>query len=150
MTKDSAWVILAVAIVGPLLTYIVAARRLSGRIKNSEASDLWAESRSIREWSTGQVKELTAQIDDLEERFRKLEASHSELAIENKGLRKEKEHLERLLAAERAFNDRLRWEAERSPRRRRSDEHFTTGEDKCDSTGDSRERDGDDLTEGSS
>lgn len=143
MSKDSVVIVLAVAVFGPLLTYIIAARRLSGKIKNSEASDLWAESRAIREWSSGQVKELTTQLDALEERFRILEEKHGELATENKRLREEKEHLERLLAEERAFNDRLRWEAEHSPRRRRSDEHFTNGKDTSDDTGDPGQRDSD-------
>lgn len=58
--------VIAVAIVGPLGTYLVAARRLSGKIGSSEASELWQESRSMRDWSQAQIELLTARIAAVE------------------------------------------------------------------------------------
>lgn len=76
--------LLIVALFSPLITYLIAARRLSGRIRDSEASELWAESRSIREWSTDRVKELNQHVDELEERVREFETANSELVKENR------------------------------------------------------------------
>lgn len=128
MSGNNSTTLLVLGIVfAPLLTYLVAARRLSGKIKNSEATELWAESRSIREWSTNQVKELNDHVDELEKRLVEVEHKNGELLEENKRLLREKHHLELLLEQEREFNSRLRWEAERSPRRRRTDGHFSEG-----------------------
>lgn len=77
------------ALLAPLLTYIVAARRLSGRIKDSEATELWKESSSIREWSAARIKELDEHVDKLEARVNELEGSNSELAEENRALLRE-------------------------------------------------------------
>jgi regulator of replication initiation timing len=129
---DPAWILLIAVIIGPLLTYLVAARKLSGRIKDSDATELWAESRSIREWSTERVRELTKHIDELDVRLATLETKNGELLAENKKLLQEKAHLEQLLEQERAFNERLRWEAEHSPRRRQTDKHFENGEEDAD------------------
>lgn len=78
MTPTLVAIIAAVA--APLGAYLVAARRFSGRIENSDATDLWEESRAIRTWS----KE---QIDALSERVRRLEESNAGLAEENRDLR---------------------------------------------------------------
>lgn len=129
-SPDPSWVLILGILVGPLLTYLVAARKLSGRIKDSEASSLWEESRSIREWSTERVRELTKHIDELETRMVSLETKNGELLAENKQLILDKAHLEHLLEQERAFNIRLRWEAEHSPKRRQNDQHFVEGEEK--------------------
>jgi hypothetical protein len=67
------------AILGPAGAYLVAVRQLSGKIKNSEASELWEESRSIREWSTARVKELNEHIRELEARVDELEAENRQL-----------------------------------------------------------------------
>lgn len=116
-------------VLGPLLTYLIAARRLSGRIKDSEASELWAESRSIRDWTTERVRELTQHVDQLETRITELEVKNGELLAENRRLMEENQHLTRLLEQEREFNKRLKWEAEHSPKRRQSDKHFMEGEE---------------------
>lgn len=58
--------VIAVAIIGPLGTYLIAARRLSGKIGSSEASELWQESRSMRDWSQAQIESLTARIAAVE------------------------------------------------------------------------------------
>lgn len=125
------WILVLGIVLGPLLTYLVAARRLSGSIKDSEASSLWAESSSIREWSTERVRELTAHVTDLEGRMESLETKNGELLQENKQLIMEKAHLDHLLEQERSFNARLRWEAEHSPKRRQNDQHFVDGEEQA-------------------
>lgn len=145
MRIDPALIAIVVALIGPLLTYLVAARKLSGRIKDSDATELWAESRSIREWSTARVKELDDHIDKLEERLLKVETANIALAEENRGLLREiydlrtKIHelqgqnstLTNLLEREQAQVAQLQWEAEHAPRRRASDPPIpeTEGED---------------------
>jgi regulator of replication initiation timing len=129
MKADTPTVILIVGVlIGPLLTYLAAARKLSGRIKDSDASELWTESRSIREWATQRVKELTDHVDELEKRMNELEHVNGELMEENKRLIREAHSLELQLAEEKAFNERLRWEAEHSPHRRHADAYLSPKE----------------------
>ena len=71
---------LVAALVGPLGAYLVAARRFSGQIETSAASELWAESSAIRVWSAARIKELQEEIaelrEDLEERDVRLRAAY--------------------------------------------------------------------------
>lgn len=83
---DPGLVAVFVAVLGPAGAYLVAVRQLSGKIKNSEASELWAESKSIRDWSTARVKELNEQIEKLELRVDELEAENRSLKAEIKGV----------------------------------------------------------------
>lgn len=138
--------IVLAALVGALSTYLVSARTLSGKIKNSDAEELWAESRSIREWSTSRVKDLNEHVEELERRLATIEQANSELAKENRaqsrtiydcrneihGLQTANIGLTKELEQERALVNKLRWEAEHAPRRRHSDppitdEHETEG-----------------------
>lgn len=66
----------AIAAVG---AYAAAARRLSGRIETSAASDLWAEVKSQREWSAMRITELTAEVAHLEQRIDQIEARNTNL-----------------------------------------------------------------------
>lgn len=77
-----------IALIGPVGAYLVAVRQLSGKIKNSDATELWAESRSIREWSAARIKELNEHIDELEERVAELEKTNRELTDENRDLKR--------------------------------------------------------------
>jgi hypothetical protein len=79
---DPGYVAVAVALLGPLGAYLVAARQMSGKIKNSEASELWAESRSIRDWSSARIKECHEHIDELEKRIDELEEENRKLRDE--------------------------------------------------------------------
>lgn len=124
-----------VAAISALVTYLVAARGLSGKIKNSDAEELWAESRSIREWSTSRVKELNEHVASLENRLNELERKNDELAKENRGLQREVYDLSttivdlnnRIAALTESLSkaqeegERLRTVAEGAPRRRFSD-----------------------------
>src|SRR5215210_2501052 len=62
---------------------------MSGQIRHSEATELWAESRSIREYSSARIKELDEHIDDLERRLTEVEKVNTELAAENRKLMRE-------------------------------------------------------------
>lgn len=126
---------IVVAVISALVTYLVAARNLSGKIKNSDAAQLWAESKSIREWSAERVKELDLHIERLEKRLNDVEAANTKLAEENRQLGRDlyecrnvihdlqgqNANLERQLDEERARVAQLKWEAENAPRRRHSD-----------------------------
>ena len=85
MDVSPALIALIVALVGPVGAYLVAVRQLSGKIKNSDASELWEESRSIREWSTARNKELTEQIERLETRVDELEEENRQLKAQIRG-----------------------------------------------------------------
>lgn len=66
-----AWAQVVVAVIalgGPFLTYLIAARRTSGRIRSSDASELWAEAGAIRRECAERVRALEARVTELEKR----------------------------------------------------------------------------------
>lgn len=73
---------LIAACVGPLIAYISANKKLSGKIGTSEAESLWAESASIREDYRARLDQANKRINALEERNTELERSHSKLVGE--------------------------------------------------------------------
>jgi predicted RNase H-like nuclease (RuvC/YqgF family) len=70
-------------VVAPLVGYIGATRKLSGKIATSEAGSLWEESRAIREDYARRLAECDARIQRLEARVRELETDNSALLREN-------------------------------------------------------------------
>lgn len=54
-------------VIAPVIAYVTASRRLSGRIQTSEAIDLWKESASIREDYRESLRQADRQISDLKE-----------------------------------------------------------------------------------
>ena len=74
MTPTVVVITIIAACAAPLGAYLIAARRFSGRIESSDAKDLWAESRSIRDWSQGRIASLEARVAHLEEENRALRA----------------------------------------------------------------------------
>jgi hypothetical protein len=72
-------------IIGPLATYLVASRRLSGKIGTSDAASLWSESKSIRDDYRERLSASDARQARLEERVGILERINNELAVENLG-----------------------------------------------------------------
>jgi uncharacterized protein YqfA (UPF0365 family) len=54
------------AVIAALGTYLLAARRFSGKIATSEANQLWKEAAAIREDCRKQVTELRAYVVSLE------------------------------------------------------------------------------------
>jgi hypothetical protein len=63
---------IAVGLAAPIVSYIIAARRFSGKIETTEAKDLWAESKAIRDWSRERIDALEARIVALEVENREL------------------------------------------------------------------------------
>lgn len=94
---DPAYITLAIALIAPVLTYLVAARKLSGRIKDTEATELWAESRAIREWSGKQIEMLHKHIDELENKNQSLNDEVLELRSTVQELKNQNSSLDRLL-----------------------------------------------------
>jgi hypothetical protein len=98
------------ATVGPLLAYIAATRKLSGKIATSEAADLWAESGKIREDYRNRLGHADLRAAALEERVARLEHRNSELARENFDQARRIDTLERENAALKAQIARLETE----------------------------------------
>ncbi len=66
-----AWPQIGVALLalgGPFLAYLLAVRKSSGRIKSTEAADLWLEAGNLRRECAERVRVLEARVSDLEER----------------------------------------------------------------------------------
>lgn len=83
------------AIVSPIGAYILAARKMSGKIGTSDAEQLWEESRSIREWSTKRIEACDAEILDLRQSLRDARRRIADLEDQNDQLRREVEELKR-------------------------------------------------------
>lgn len=78
---------LAGTLAGALAIYLTAIRKLSGRISTSEATDLWKESKAMRDDYREQLTAAEARTAALEARIVKLEARNSGLVQENVELR---------------------------------------------------------------
>lgn len=79
----------AAALIGALASYIVAARRFSGKIETTEAKDLWEESRAIRKWSQERIETLNELVLRLERRNKELEDRVDHLENENAALKRQ-------------------------------------------------------------
>lgn len=82
------YVLAVIALVGPLLAYLGAARKLSGKIATSEASDLWEESRAIRQDYQRRIEALTSSLEVCETRIDQLEERNQALYLENGNLKR--------------------------------------------------------------
>jgi peptidoglycan hydrolase CwlO-like protein len=81
------WIVpLLVGQSAPVLLYLSAARRLSGRIATTDASKLWDEANQIREDYRARIKELNEVIGRCEARIDSLETRNDMLAKENNNL----------------------------------------------------------------
>lgn len=90
---------LIAAVCAAIGAYLVAARQFSGKIATSDASDLWEESRSIRDWATKRIKELGEIVTHLEGRVAELEQHNGNLTSENQRLLRELEECRDKLTA---------------------------------------------------
>lgn len=71
----------------PFLGYLAAVRRLSGKINTSDANQLWAESKSIREDYREQIRRANEHIAVLEQRLDICDERNKKLVDENRELR---------------------------------------------------------------
>lgn len=76
------WAVLAGAILAPLLSYLLAAKRMSGKIGTTTADELWAESRDIR-------ADYRRQVQDCRDENAKVRNDLAEARNEAAGLRNE-------------------------------------------------------------
>lgn len=74
VTVTPSVVAIIVGLAAPVISYLIAARRFSGKIETTEARDLWAESKSIRDWSRKRIESLEERVLDLEKENRNLRA----------------------------------------------------------------------------
>ena len=106
-------VALVTALAGPLLAYLAAARKLSGRITTSAASELWDEAKNLRIEYKEEAKFLRAEIQACNKRIEEIEAHNAELHRENGNLRKIIAKLERKIDLLEEENELLRTEVAR-------------------------------------
>ncbi len=97
-----------------LCRYLVAAKKMSGAVKTSDAEQLWTESRSIREWSADRISELTKVIGALEVRVKNVEDRNTTLVDENEALEQTIEKLRTELVACRSAIENLTKELARA------------------------------------
>lgn len=82
------------AVIAPILAYLAAARKFSGKIETTDADQLWAEAGAIRNDYKVRLHQADERILSLEGRTAKLEGVNTELANENRTLRQKVETLE--------------------------------------------------------
>ena len=69
----------ALALGGPFLAYLLAVRKTSGRIRSSDASELWEEAGNIRRECAERVRALEARVSELEQMNLILRAENTRL-----------------------------------------------------------------------
>jgi hypothetical protein len=89
MPTAAAWAAVAAAVIGPFLSFIVASRRMSGRIETTDADQLWEEAREIRKDYARQVGLCRKENADLRANLQTLRKDNVKLREENGDLRKQ-------------------------------------------------------------
>lgn len=77
----------AAAVLGPIWAYLAAAKKLSGRINTSEASQLWDEAGKLRFEYKAELTELREITTRLRVRIEELDEKNEALHSENETLR---------------------------------------------------------------
>lgn len=78
------WLVsIVVALIGAVGAYLAAVKKLSGKVRTSEATDLWAESKNIRDDYRSRITELNDVLARCEERIEALEQRNDELYAAN-------------------------------------------------------------------
>ena len=116
-----------IALVTALGAYFAASRKMSGKVQTSEASDLWKESRAMREELNKRNEFLRLSLDRcneriaaLEDRINDLEAKNYKLHIENGDLKRLVDQHEKTIARQAIRITDL--ESERDALKKRIDE----------------------------
>lgn len=86
MTSPALLVAALAAVIGPLLAYVGASRKLSGKIATSEASSLWEESADIRRDYRERLAAAETRMAATEARLAEAERRNSALSEENRAL----------------------------------------------------------------
>lgn len=97
-----------VAAIAALGAYIAAARKLSGKIGTSDASELWKESANIREDYRDRISVSERRTVDLEKRVASLEHENNGLVRENSALVNRIATLEAMIETLKTENEALR------------------------------------------
>jgi chromosome segregation ATPase len=85
------------AITAPIGAYLLAARKMSGKIDTSSAGELWAESRLIRDDYRSRLLAAAERTTRLEERIAKLEGINVDLLRENLELKQKVGELQTII-----------------------------------------------------
>lgn len=88
---------IVVAIVAPVGAYLLAARRMSGKVATSDADQLWNEARSIRDDYRDRLDQAASRQAELEHRVAVCEGQNTDLLRENFDLRTKVTSLEALV-----------------------------------------------------
>jgi predicted RNase H-like nuclease (RuvC/YqgF family) len=88
-------VAIAAVVVAPLVGYLAASRKLSGKIGTSDADALWNESKEIRADYRLQLDEANRRLVKCEGRIAQVEGLNSDLIRENLALQRRIDVLER-------------------------------------------------------
>lgn len=83
------WAAVISIIGGPLIAWFGVVRRASGKIETSEAKELWAESKALREWASRRIDALNTTIIRLEAEIEELERKHRDCQRESSRLRRQ-------------------------------------------------------------
>lgn len=97
--NTASWAALVAAFLSPLIAYLGAYRRFSGKISSSAAEELWVESRAIRADLQVRNSFLSDKIASLEQRIDELEERNRQLYLENGELTRSVEAHERTIRA---------------------------------------------------
>lgn len=89
--------VLIVGLIGPVGAYLVAARKMSGKIATTEATQLWEESAAIRVWSAARIDKCDQEILRLNADLDISKAEVRRLVIELDGAKAEIRRLEGLV-----------------------------------------------------
>lgn len=100
--------VLVAGVVGPLLGYLAASHKLSGKIDSSEASSLWEESARMRAALREQNETLQARIVKLEERAASQESANNALQARNIALDRQALDYQRTIDEQRREIDTLK------------------------------------------
>lgn len=65
---------------------------MSGKIGNSDAEQLWQESRAIRDWSTERIDAYVKEIHDLREELADLTSRYAALENEKRSISEDLDH----------------------------------------------------------
>lgn len=95
---DAAIIVAILGVVfAPLLTYLIAARKLSGKIQTSEAGDLWEEASKLRQEYREEAIRLSGEIAILRRRLEHCES----VMQENIDLRQQIKELREIIGEKR-------------------------------------------------